>query len=129
MSSLHEPGRTVPLVVIVDDEPAMLRSWKRLLGELPCEARTYLDALAALAELAELQPAVIISDLWRADLDGEEFLRRAHALVPRAVLVLHTGVPRQVSRGFRGIVLVKPVPAEALRAFLLARLSAQPGLD
>ena len=83
---------TKPRVLIVDDDPLVLRALGRALDvagyATTCHDRPE-DALAALPALA---PAVIISDHMMPGMDGITFLERARALAPGAVRILCTAV-------------------------------------
>ncbi len=77
-----------PLVLIVDDEPAirrLLRTGLAAGGYRTSEAET---AAAAIAQVAAEPPDVILLDLGLPDMDGVEVIRalRAHSAVPIVVL-------------------------------------------
>jgi DNA-binding NtrC family response regulator len=58
---------------------------------LDCRVHAFTRPNDALAVLAEVQPAVIVTDYYMPQIDGLEFIRRAAIVSPRAVFVLITG--------------------------------------
>ena len=76
------------LVLVVDDEPAILRALSAAL-----KARNHLVAVAstgaeALAEVATRRPAVVILDLGLPDIDGIEVCRQLRQWTDTPVIVL-----------------------------------------
>jgi two-component system, NtrC family, response regulator HydG len=72
-------GSTRGEVLLVDDERNALRALKALLEGEGFRVRTAENGLAALDELAEATPDVLVTDLKMPGLDGLELLRRAKA--------------------------------------------------
>lgn len=96
------------LVVLIDDDPDILRSLQDLFlfEGYACEA--YLDARDYIADLASDEPrypgpVCVLSDVNMPIFDGLE-LQRALVAHPRAVLIMMSGSsqPRQVIEAFRG---------------------------
>jgi response regulator RpfG family c-di-GMP phosphodiesterase len=79
-----------PAVLIVDDEPLVVRALTRTLGTGEFGLHGYSDPAEALAALPSLRPDVIISDQSMPGIDGVAFLKQARARVPGAVRILCT---------------------------------------
>src|SRR5215831_7996948 len=91
--SVREATLSKGLVLLVDDEPALLRAFSRFLETVGFQVRTAQDGEAALDQLRSTRFDVIISDITMPGMSGIEFLRlvREHDLdVP---IVLMTGGP------------------------------------
>jgi len=96
-----------PVILVVDDEPAALTALldaltRRFGGDY--RIVPHFSAAAALASIAEIKEAgediaLVIADHWMPEMTGNEFLTKAHTLVPsakRALLVAwgdHTSSP------------------------------------
>jgi CheY-like chemotaxis protein len=78
-------------ILFVDDEPAVLEGYKRLLGrERPID--TAVGGAAGLAAIAESGPyAVVISDMRMPQMDGAQFLARVRDVAPATVRLALTG--------------------------------------
>ncbi|WP_433064138.1 response regulator [Dactylosporangium sp. CS-033363] len=75
-------------VLIVDDEPQLLRALRINLQARQYEVVTAGDGAAALRAAAEQHPDVVVLDLGLPDLDGLEVLRALRAWTPVPVVVL-----------------------------------------
>jgi signal transduction histidine kinase len=88
-----------PVIVCVDDEPAVLDSLRRELSEAfeeSCELETAMGGLEAIELVKDLvadqcEVAVIISDYLMPDLKGDEVLRQICACSPKTLTVMLTG--------------------------------------
>jgi len=88
-----------PVIICVDDEPAVLDSLKielkrALADECIIEtAEGGEDALELLAELKEDQyeVALVLSDYIMPDIKGDELLKRIHAMSPQTLKIMLTG--------------------------------------
>jgi response regulator RpfG family c-di-GMP phosphodiesterase len=78
-------------ILFVDDEPAVLEGYKRLLGrERPID--TAVGGAAGLAAIAESGPyAVVISDMRMPQMDGAQFLAKVRDMAPATVRLALTG--------------------------------------
>lgn len=109
------------MILLVDDDPAVLDLNERILGESyliisassPEEALQHLDS--------GQQPAVIVSDLRMPDMSGTEFLAIAAEKSPRSIRVLMTAHAEldaaidAINEGHVFMFLTKPCPAVRLR--------------
>lgn len=84
------PG-AVKTLLIVDDEPEVCTSLRRLLRREPYAVLTASGGREALAILKRHPIQVILSDSQMPDMDGITFLDKAHACQPDAVLLLLSG--------------------------------------
>jgi DNA-binding NtrC family response regulator len=78
-------------LLIVDDEPTLLRSLARVLRPLGVEVETATDGVEAAARLGAAAYDLCITDLRMPHADGFEVLRRANACRPRVPVVVLTG--------------------------------------
>lgn len=83
-----KPSR--PTLIVVDDEPDVLRSLQDLL-RFEYRVRTFTNPVEALAALEAEDAAVVMSDQRMPGMSGVEFLRRAKALRPDSTRLLFTG--------------------------------------
>lgn len=78
-------------VLFVDDEPAVLEGYKRMLHR-DFQVDTALGGKQALAAIHELGPyAVVISDMRMPEMNGAQFLARVRGTAPDTVRMLLTG--------------------------------------
>lgn len=106
-------------VLIVDDEPLLVRSLSRVLSAR-YEIHTCVDGVRGLQILASPGGfAVVVSDLRMPGMDGVEFLRRARVVSPSTAQILLTGTLGYEDfiageRPFLSCALEKPCPNERL---------------
>jgi len=83
----------LPVVFVVDDEPALLDLLEMVLAPEGFDVRTYQDPLRAMAEYATLQPppSLVITDYAMAGANGLEVIRACHKLNPRQKTMLLSG--------------------------------------
>src|ERR1700722_11976329 len=77
-------------VLIVDDEPEIARSLRRVLREV-YEVCLVGSAEEAMAKLDELRPDVIISDFRMPEMNGAELLSDVHRRLPNSIRLLLSG--------------------------------------
>ncbi len=77
------------LIFVVDDEPAMLRSVTRILGDF--DVRGFASPLAALAQARELKPDLAIVDIRMAEMDGFELMNALKRQDQDLRVILMTG--------------------------------------
>lgn len=113
---------TTVRVLLVDDEPALLRSYARVLSENSFEVHTARDGSSACAELDEHDFDVIVSDVCMPKVDGVELLkevRRRDLDVPVVLITASPSVDTAVQAVEFGALkyLYKPLaPAQLLAA-------------
>jgi two-component system response regulator HydG len=106
-------------VLLVDDDPGVLRSLTQALTHLGVEPQTAGSAEEALASLAENPPDLVLSDIRMPGLDGIELLKLVRARAPSVDVVLMTAfddmttVVRSMREGAFDF-LVKPIDLDEL---------------
>ncbi|MDB4971819.1 MAG: two-component hybrid sensor and regulator [Myxococcaceae bacterium] len=70
---------SVPVVLVVDDNPTNLKLIAYLLQAKGYEVRTAIDAESALTEIQTARPALILMDLQLPGMDGLELTRQLKA--------------------------------------------------
>ncbi|HWZ92579.1 MAG TPA: response regulator [Polyangiaceae bacterium] len=126
---------TVPTVLLVDRDMAVLSTFRRYLQSDQLSVEYALSGSAALRSvLSDNPPDVAVCDAFMSDLSGLDLYRRALAAALNWRQRMILTVDARNSSGleeFRGHLLVRPVSAEALRsavrACLAQRGAVQPG--
>lgn len=129
--------RRRPVVLLVDDDPAVTAALRRLLRREPWHVREAHSAQAALVILAEEVVDLILSDEQMPGLSGSEFLARVRRVQPETIRMILTGhasvetAIRAINDGGIRCLFLKPCDeAEligSLRAALADRTTARPG--
>jgi CheY-like chemotaxis protein len=115
-------NRTQPTLLLVDDEPSILSSLKRLLRNEGYRILTANSGSEGLQVLAEHAVDVIVSDQRMPGMTGVEFLRTVRQLHPDTVRIVLSGftelqtVTDAVNAGAIYKFLTKPWDDEQLRA-------------
>jgi two-component system response regulator AtoC len=110
-------------LLLIDDDPAVRRSLSDTLSEEGHGVRTAENAEAALAQLNEYEPDVILSDIRMPGIDGIELLERVKKLTPSVDVILMTAyddmatVVKAMRQGAFDF-LVKPLELSELQAVL-----------
>lgn len=88
-------------VIIVDDDAAVLRSFRRALKlrRPTCEVTTLSNANDALSQLAQNQCDVFVTDYEMPNVDGVQLLGRVQAQFPRVRRVVLSGTPIETATG------------------------------
>jgi len=108
-------------VLLVDDDPAVLRSLTQALGHLGVEPESAASAEEALARIAEYPPDLVLSDIRMPGLDGVGLLALVRERAPSVDVVLMTAyddmttVVRSMREGAFDF-LVKPIDPGELEA-------------
>lgn len=126
MPDHEETGSDIPAtkekdrVLLVDDEPHILSSFERELGE-SYTLETANSGAEALERISTDGPyAVVISDQKMPEMDGIEFLSRVREIAPDTVRIMLTGhadldtAIEAVNSGYIFRFLTKPCPSETL---------------
>ncbi len=126
------PGAHTERVLVVEDEPALLRALEINLRARGYQVSSSADGQAALAEAARRPPDAVLLDLGLPDMDGNEVIRRLRAWTAVPVLVLsgRAGSGDKIGALDSGAddYVTKPFSMEELLARLraLLRRDAQP---
>jgi DNA-binding NtrC family response regulator len=84
-------------ILVVDDEPLVGKSLKRLLGKAGYNVEAFTDSLAAVEELDKQHFDIIITDLMMDGLDGLEVLEIAKEKYPDIKVIIITGYAQKLS--------------------------------
>ena len=108
-------------ILVVDDEPHMLKSIKRmLLMDSRYQVVTEQSATKVLAKYKNLFPQLVISDYKMPEIDGLSFIQKTRKLWPESVFIMLTGHPSlhlsldAINNGGIFRLLVKPVEQKTL---------------
>ncbi|MGP8300400.1 response regulator transcription factor [Streptomyces inhibens] len=121
------PPPDLPRILLVDDDPAVLRSFEMLLSRRGFTVLCAADGTEALDAVQRLSPAAIVLDIEMRGLDGLTICHRIRAAGDR-VPILMLSVRRSVGDRVSGLDagaddhLSKPVAGDELVAGLRARL-------
>ena len=85
------PADATPLILLVDDEPGVLSSLRRLLRPTGYRVITAEGGAAALDMLSVYPVDLVISDMRMPGMNGAEFLARARERYPDIMRILLTG--------------------------------------
>ena len=75
-------------ILIVDDEPQLLRVLRRSLTTRGYDVHVATDGNSALQASSDLSPDLVIMDLSMPNMDGLEFCRKLRAISPLPIIVL-----------------------------------------
>jgi DNA-binding NtrC family response regulator len=84
-------------ILVVDDEPLVGKSLKRLLGKTGYNVEAFTDSLAAVEELDKQHFDVIITDLMMDGIDGLGILKIVKDKYPDTKVVIITGFAQKLS--------------------------------
>ncbi|MCB1893939.1 MAG: sigma 54-interacting transcriptional regulator [Zoogloeaceae bacterium] len=118
-------------VLVVDDDPDLLRLLTMRLAATGYEVSTAASAAAAEAQLASQRPDVVVSDVRLPDRDGLSLfaeIRRHHPSLPVILLTAHGTIPDAVEAIGKGVFayLTKPFDSQLLREKIEHALSLSP---
>src|SRR5438876_1258294 len=106
-------------ILLVDDDPDLLKLISLRLTSAGYRVRTADSGESALAGLAVVRPAAVITDLRMPGIDGLqlfEAIHRQHPALPVIILTAHGTIPDAVSATQRGVFgfLTKPFDSQEL---------------
>ena len=110
-----------PTILVVDDEPEFLNTYRRLLARLGARVVAADSRAAALAALAREPFALVIADLRLPDGDGLDVVREARAAARSTPAIVVSGFASKEARAAAlqagaADVFTKPFDAAALAA-------------
>ena len=120
-------------VLVVDDDPDLLRLLAMRLTASGYRVSTAASAATAAAQLATTRPDVVVSDVRLPDRDGLALfsdIRRQHPSLPVILLTAHGTIPDAVEAIGQGVFayLTKPFDSQVLRDKIEHALSLAPRL-
>lgn len=129
---------TAPTILVVDDDPEIVRGLTKLVERLGCKARGATNGALALEHVEQDPPALILLDLQMPDMNGAEFLDRLRLRHPDLPVVIVTGYPDSAlmqRAAQHAPIMVLPKPARpqqverTVRTILGDSLPAGPSLE
>jgi FixJ family two-component response regulator len=110
---------TDPIVFVVDDDPSVRESVKRLIGSIGLRVETFGSTREFLASPRPQAPSCLVLDVRLPDVSGLEFQREladAHAQIPIIFITGHADIPMSVRAMKAGAVefLTKPFRGQEL---------------
>lgn len=117
--------RTDCTILIVDDEPTILRMLTRVLSQLDCRVLTAYDAEAALQILQATSADVIIADIRLPGMDGVELTRRIKASRGETTVLLISAYREPSGHTADGFI-AKPFDNEEVLALVQSHLPGGP---
>ncbi|MBW2971616.1 response regulator [Candidatus Woesearchaeota archaeon] len=124
-----DSASSVPRVLVVDDEPQLLRLYSRILGNSACSYGVVAysqpeEALTAIENIDSL--AVVVSDVQMPRMNGDELVTAARMRRPDITYFLMTGNPVEYARlaasGIARKVFQKPFKIEELEFLICQQL-------
>jgi two-component system response regulator GlrR len=117
-------------ILIVDDDPTLLRLLGILLREEGYRVLAAESGEKALALLSAERPALVLSDLRMTGMDGMalfQAIQRAHPTLPVIILTAHGTIPEAVEATRKGVhgFLTKPWDQDTLLAEVAKLVAAQ----
>ncbi|HEX7381488.1 MAG TPA: sigma 54-interacting transcriptional regulator [Nevskiaceae bacterium] len=125
---------TAPRVLVVDDDPALLRLLGARLGAAGYAVATASTGEEALTTAASFQPLLVITDLLMGGMDGMALFERLHATNPSLPVILltaHGTIPNAVEATQKGAFayLTKPFDRSELMAVVARAVKLHTGGD
>ncbi len=119
--SMTTTAITTKNILVVDDDPDLLRLMQIRLTAAGYAVTTAESAEQALASLSIVRPGLVVTDLKMSGMDGMalfESIRSANPALPVIILTAHGTIPEAVSAVKRGVFgyLTKPFDAKVLLA-------------
>lgn len=131
---VEEPWEDVALagvrVLVVDDDPDACEVLRRVLEERGAQVAVATSARAALAQIEQSEPDVLVSDIGMPEIDGYELIRRVRARGSTLAAVAVTAFARAEDRiralraGFN-MHVAKPLEPKELIAVVAALVSTE----
>jgi DNA-binding NtrC family response regulator len=84
----------MPKILVIDDEPVILKYLKTILAELGYDAVTACDGITGCNEIQNPEIKLIVSDLnMPGEIAGMDLVKKLRALRPDCPIVILTGYP------------------------------------
>lgn len=135
---LRNEFKTMPTLLVIDDEPAILRCFEATFLKSDVQVLTAETAEIGIRMVQEKHPDVVVSDIHLPDHSGLEAFRRIHVIDPKIPVILMTGgsTAQTVIEAMSGGVyeyLLKPLHIQQLqdvvgRAFEISRVMRVPAV-
>ena len=114
-------------ILIVDDDPEIIRVLEIFLEKIGCESDTALTAEDALAKARSGQYEAILLDIMLPDGDGVDVLKQLHKVSPEIPVIMITGVKdiqiaTECMRSGAVDYITKPFDMEYLKTTVLSNI-------
>ena len=125
--------QTAPKILVVDDDPGLLRLLSIRLKAYGFDLLTAESAEQALAAVPAFQPEVVVTDLRMPGMDGMTLFRQLHEqypTLPIIILTAHGSIPDAVEATREGVFsfLTKPFDSQKLLAEIRLALQVSTGV-
>ncbi|MGI9317269.1 MAG: sigma-54-dependent transcriptional regulator, partial [bacterium] len=131
---LHRAStQTAPKILVVDDDPGLLRLLSIRLKAYGFDLHTSESAEQALSSVPAFQPEVVVTDLRMPGMDGMALFRQLHdryPTLPIIILTAHGSIPDAVEATREGVFsfLTKPFDSQKLLAEIRLALQVSTGI-
>lgn len=128
---MNTQNTTPPHILVVDDDPGILRLLTMRLRSWGCRVSTAATAEEALARIAIDPPQLLLSDIRLPGKDGTELfeeIRKTRPMLPVILMTAHGTIPDAVEAMSRGVFgyLTKPFDSQALHEKIEQALKLSP---
>lgn len=128
---MNTQNTTPPHILVVDDDPGILRLLTMRLRSWGCRVSTAATAEEALARIAIDPPQLLLSDVRLPGKDGAELfeeIRKTRPMLPVILMTAHGTIPDAVEAMSRGVFgyLTKPFDSQALHEKIEQALKLSP---
>ena len=128
---MNTQNTTPPHILVVDDDPGILRLLSMRLRSWGCRVSTAATAEEALARIAIDPPQLLLSDVRLPGKDGAELfeeIRKTRPMLPVILMTAHGTIPDAVEAMSRGVFgyLTKPFDSQALHEKIEQALKLSP---
>ena len=128
---MNTQNTTPPHILVVDDDPGILRLLTMRLRSWGCRVSTTATAEEALARIAIDPPQLLLSDVRLPGKDGTELfeeIRKTRPMLPVILMTAHGTIPDAVEAMSRGVFgyLTKPFDSQALHEKIEQALKLSP---
>jgi two-component system response regulator GlrR len=125
------PGKIDSKILIVDDDPSLLRLLGIRLSAAGYQVESAQNAKIALGRLESFHPQLVISDLKMEGMDGMalfEQIRAKHPHIPVIIMTAHGTIPDAISATKQGVFsfLTKPFESKELLDIVQQAIRLQP---
>lgn len=131
---LHQAStQTAPKILVVDDDPGLLRLLSIRLKAYGFDLHTAESAEQALSVVPAFQPEVVVTDMRMPGMDGMALFRQLHdkyPTLPIIILTAHGSIPDAVEATREGVFsfLTKPFDSQKLLADIRLALQVSTGI-
>ncbi|MFT5467038.1 MAG: two-component system response regulator HydG [Verrucomicrobiales bacterium] len=104
-------------VLVVDDDPDMVKGLARILKSRSYKVRQALSGRDALEQVRQHRPGVVLMDIKMPDMNGIDAFREMKLICPDVLVIFMTGFSEYDQAGVAGAAAVLPKPIDHQRLF------------